>query len=301
MLNLQRLAIFVAVVEAGSFTTAALSLGQTRAAVSANLKQLEQELGVALLTRSTRRLALTEAGARFYDHSRQLLRAAEAALETVRRDHQGLEGTLHVASTPEYGAHAVVPALAAFARRHPRLRIRHSASSRHTDLIAARVDVAIRLGSLHDSSHHAALIGRFPILPVASPEYLARHPVRDLAGLARAHWVAHARLPSPLSWPVTTPQGEAVLFEAEGGAALTADSAAALLTFALQGAGVALLPAWLVQPLIEQGRLTVLLPGHRFPEQGISALYPNTRHVPEKVREFIDFLKGWVKSEQVKA
>ncbi|PLR34627.1 hypothetical protein CYR55_14570 [Chimaeribacter californicus] len=81
-------------------------------------------------------------------------------------------------------------------------------------------------------------------------------------------------------------------FEVAGGAAWLADSAAALLTFALEGSGVALLPDWLAQTLIDEGRLTILLPDHRFPAQAISALYPNTRHVPEKVRAFIDFLKA---------
>ncbi|PLR50278.1 LysR family transcriptional regulator [Chimaeribacter arupi] len=298
MLNLQRLAMFVAVVEAGSFTGAAQSLGQTRAVVSVNLKQLEKELGVALLVRTTRQLALTDAGERFYAHSQQLLRAAEAALEEVRGEHQGYQGTLHVASTPEYGAHAVVPVLAAFARHHPELRIRHSSSSQHTDLVAARVDVAIRLGNLRDSSHHAARIGRFRILPVAAKAYLARHPVQDLAGLAQAHWIAHSRLASPLNWPVKTPEGHTVAFDVAGGAAWLADSAAALLTFVLAGSGVALLPDWLVQPLVREQRLTVLLPDHRFPSQAISALYPNTRHIPEKVRAFIDFFKARTQAER---
>ncbi|CAI2421044.1 D-malate degradation protein R [Serratia ficaria] len=291
ILNLQRLAIFVAVVDAGSFTAAAVTLGQTKAVVSFNVKQLENELGVSLLARSTRQLSLTDAGARFYQRSLQLLQEAENALDDVRRDHRGLSGVLRITSTPEYGARTVVPALAAFSQLHPRLRIQHVSSSYHADLIAERFDVAIRLGQLADSSHRAALLDSFAILPVASPAYLARRPIDSLPQLALAQWIAHSRLSSPLSWQVITPQRQAVLFKVEGAAMLMGDSAAALLAFALHGAGVALLPEWLVRADIAAGRLCLLLPDHQFPAQSIYALYPNTRHVPEKVRAFIDFLR----------
>ncbi|HEJ9097645.1 LysR family transcriptional regulator [Serratia odorifera] len=294
MLNLQRLAIFVAVVEAGNFTAAANTLGQSKAVVSFNIKQLESELGVSLLARSTRKLSLTDAGERFYQRSLRLLQEAENVLDDVRRDHHGLSGTLRITSTPEYGAHAVVPALAAFAQLHPRLRIQHVSSSQHADLIAERFDVAIRLGRMADSNHRAARLDDFAILPVASPDYLARQQIVSLAQLAQAQWIVHSRLASPLSWQVVTPQRQAVLFDVETPAALTADSATALLAFALHGAGVALLPDWLARPALQRGQLCQLLPDHRFPTQSIYALYPNTRHVPEKVRAFIDFLRSWL-------
>ena len=292
MLNLQRLEIFVAVVNAGSFTGAAASLGLTKAVVSFNIKQLESETGVALLTRSTRRLSLTESGERFYQRCQDLLQEAEAVLDDVRRDHGGLSGQLRITSTPEYGARVVVPALAAFSALHPQLRIQHVASSNHDDLIAGRFDLAIRLGQLADSSHHAASLGSFEILPVASAAYLQqRGSIQTPEQLAQASWIAHSRLPLPMSWPVTNTHGEKIPFRVSSPPAVTADSASALLAYALAGAGVALLPDWLVQPEIDAQRLCHLLPDHRFPPQGIFALYPNTRHVPEKVRRFIDFLQ----------
>lgn len=293
MINMQRLRIFVAVVEAGSFTGAAHTLGLTKAVVSFNIKQLEEELGVSLLTRSTRRVSATDTGERFYHRCLQLLQDAESILEDVRSDHGGLSGLLRITTTPEYGAHVVVPALAAFASRHPQLRIQHVSSSKTDDLISGRFDVAIRLGHLADSSHHARLIDRFAIVPVASPGYLharGEPSIRDLAQLAAAEWIAHGRLSTPLSWQVTTPAGENVLFNAHRPAAIIADSASSLLAFALAGAGIAILPAWLVHDEIARGGLIQLLPDHQFPRQGIYALYPNTRHVPEKVRSFIDFL-----------
>ncbi|MGL5343729.1 MAG: LysR family transcriptional regulator [Plesiomonas sp.] len=292
MLNLQRLEIFVAVVAAGSFTGAAHSLGLTKAVVSFNIKQLEAELGVSLLTRSTRHLAMTGAGERFYQRCLQLLADAESALDDVRRDHQCLSGTLRITTTPEYGAQVVVPALTAFTTQHPQLRIQHVSSSNHDDLISGRFDVAIRLGTLADSSHHAALIDRFAILPVASPTYLqSTGEITTLAQLRLARWIAHSRLITPLTWQVLMPTGENILFSADNPPMLMADSAASLLAFTQHSAGVALLPAWLVQEDITAGRLVHLLPDHHFPQQGIYAVYPNTRHIPEKVRVFIDFLK----------
>ena len=297
MLNMQRLEIFVAVVEAGSFTGAAQTLGLTRAVVSFNIKKLEEKLGVSLLTRTTRQVAVTDSGERFYHRCQRLLQEAESVFNDVRRDHSGLSGLLRITTTPEYGARVVVPALAAFSAEHPQLRIQHVSSSKNDDLIAGRFDVAIRLGQLTDSSHHAKLIDRFEILPVASPDYLKRYggtQILNLEQLAGANWLAHTRLATPLNWQVLTPEGESVLFRAHLPPVIMADSAASLLAFTRCGAGVALLPAWLVQEDIDNGQLIHLLPNHRFPCQGISALYPNTRHVPEKVRMFIDFLQNWV-------
>lgn len=293
MMNLQRLGIFVAVVEAGSFTGAAQTLGLTKAVVSFNIKHLEEELGVSLLIRSTRRVSTTDTGERFYHRCLQLLQDAESVLEDVRSDHSGLSGSFRITTTPEYGARVVVPALTEFAEKHPRLRIQHVSSSKNDDLIAGRFDVAIRLGHLADSSHHARMIDQFEILAVAAPRYLKtqnEQSIKDIAQLASAKWIVHSRLSTPLSWQVTTPKGENVLLNAYNPAMITADSASSLLAFTLAGAGIAILPAWLVQDEITKGALIQLLSDHKFPRQGIYALYPNTRHLPEKVRMFIDFI-----------
>lgn len=293
MLNLQRLEMFVAVINAGSFTAAAASLGITKAVVSFNVKQLESETGVALLTRSTRRLMLTDAGERFFQRCQLLLQEAESVLDDVRRDHGSLSGQLRITSTPEYGARVVVPALSAFAVTHPNLRVQHVASSHHDDLISGRFDLAIRLGHLDDSSHHAATLGHFGIVPVASTGFLMQEGKIDTPEkLAQVKWIAHSRLPLPMTWTIRNAQGISIPFRVNVAPDIAADSASALLAFALHGAGVALLPDWLVQPEIDAGNLSHLLPDHRFPTQGIFALYPNTRHVPEKVRQFIDFLRN---------
>lgn len=291
MLNLQRVAMFVAVAEAGSFTSAAASLGQTKATVSFNIQRLESELGVALLLRTTRRLALTQAGSAFYQRSVELLKEAEQVVNDVQGHHHGLRGELCITSTSEYGSERVIPALVAFGQQHPALRIRHVSSSLHADLVSERFDVAIRLGKLSDSSYHAAAVDRFTILPVATPEWLADHPINTLDDLSNAPWIIHNRLQSPYHWQIVDPGGKPVAFSIAQTAKYSTDSASSLMSFVLQNCGVALLPEWLVRPLLLQGKLQHVLPLYGFPSQGVYAVYPNTRHVPAKVRALIDFLR----------
>ncbi|MEX0492869.1 LysR substrate-binding domain-containing protein [Raoultella terrigena] len=291
MLNLQRMAMFVAVVDCGSFTAAAAALAQTKAVVSFNVRQLESELGVTLLLRSTRRLTLTDAGTVFYQRGVGLLKAAENLQDEVRASHAGLSGELRITTTPEYGTRAIVPALAEFSQLHPALRVRHVSSSHHADLISERFDVAIRLGTLADSRYRAALISRFAILPVAAPAWLAQHPLTTLEELAQAEWIIHERLQTPLRWQLSGRDRKTIDFEIKKPPRLSADSANALMAFALAGSGVALLPEWLVASALAEGRLVHLLPELSFPPQGVYAVYPDARHVPTRVRAFIDFLR----------
>jgi len=293
MLNMNRLQLFVSIVESGSLTRAAQSLGVTKAMLSLNLKQLEAELGVSLLTRTTRSLALTDAGTRFHANCVQLLSQAQAAIDEARSSHAALAGTLRVTSTAEYGAYMVVPALAAFARRHPGLRVDFSASSGLADLVSDRFDLALRLGSLRDSSYRAALMAQYSTVPVASPAYLARHEapqsphdLQDLDG------IFHARFEGALTW--TCAQTGATTQTAHPRQRVVADHAAAMRAFALAGAGVALLPDWLVAGDLAEGRLLALLEGHALPRQGVYAVYPNTRHIPAKVGTFIGFLRAYL-------
>lgn len=247
--------------------------------------------GVTLLLRSTRRLRLTDAGTLFYQRGVALLKAAENLQDEVRASHTGLSGELRITTTPEYGAQVIIPALAAFARRHPALRVRHVSSSHHADLISERFDVAIRLGTLADSRYRATRIASFAILPVASPAWLASHPVQTLSDLAQADWIIHERLSAPLRWQLRTDQQTEVDFAIASAPRFSADSATALMSFALAGCGIALLPAWLVAEKVAQRELVPLLSEYHFPQQGVYALYPDAQHMPIRVRAFIDFLR----------
>ncbi|MGY2233024.1 LysR family transcriptional regulator [Pseudomonas tolaasii] len=285
MVSLDRFDTFKAVVEAGSLTAAADRLGQTRAVVSFNLKRLEAELGVTLLTRNTRQLALTDAGERFYQRCTRVLEEAQLAVEEARCEHAQLKGTLRITTTVEYALAVVAPAIEAFRRLHPDLNIHLSTSSTHADLISERFDVAIRLGRLLDSNHRAVQLSTFHVFAVAAPAFAG---VKTLDDLEQAPRLGHGRL---TELAVTDPSGIEHPYRA-GQTALVADSAAVLQAFAVRGHGVAVLPQWLVHADLEAGRLVRLLPDHRFAPQGVYAIYPDTRHLPLKVRAFIDFMKG---------
>lgn len=291
MVSLDRFETFKAVVDAGSFTAAAAALGQSRAVVSFNIKRLEQEIGVALLIRNTRSMALTDAGARFYQRCADMLEQARLAIDDARAEHGELSGALRVTATLEYGLAKIAPAIQAFAQLHPALQVQLSTSSLHADLIAERFDIAIRLGSLPEAELHAVPLARFDIFPVAAPALLTQEQPGDLAALGRLPWLGHSRLKHAPPWLVDTPDGSQTSWLPPHPARLSSDSASILRAYALAGLGVALLPDWLVNADLRAGRLCRLLPDHTFPQQGIHALYPRTRHLPAKVRAFIDFLR----------
>ncbi|WP_414555785.1 LysR family transcriptional regulator [Stenotrophomonas forensis] len=299
MVSLDRFDIFRAVVEAGSLTAAADRLGLSRAVVSFNLKRLEQELGVTLLLRSTRHLALTEAGEQFLQHCVQALDAAQAAIDAARRDQHQLQGVLRLTTTPEYAQLRLIPALEAFRARHPALQLHLSTSPAPAHLIPERFDLAIRLGRLPDSGLHAIELERHPLCAVAAPMLLARLPSAEAAEAAEAaddpaQLGALPRLGYPrlADVPVVAPDGSDALFATNpGNAVVRVDGASSLRAFAVAGAGVTVLPRWLIEDDLAQDRLRLVLRQHRFPQQSVYAVYPHSTQPSPKVRQLIDFLR----------
>ncbi|MGZ3182746.1 MAG: LysR family transcriptional regulator [Telluria sp.] len=290
MLNLNRLQFYAAIVESGSLTRAAERLGVTKAMLSFQLKQLEQELGVALLTRTTRRMTPTEAGQRFFADCQAVLSQAQAAVDHARGQHGALTGTLRVASTAEYGEHVLIPALARFGQAHPGLEVAFFAASAPADLVAERYDVAIRLGALAESRYRAARLGEYELVAVATPAWLEGRVIRTPADLADHPAVVHVRFDGELPW--TERATGAVTLMTPQRARFSADHGQGMLSFALAGVGPTVLPDWLVRPYLASGRLVRLLPGYALPPQPVHAVYPDTRHVPAKVSQLIEWLRA---------
>ncbi|WP_430390720.1 LysR family transcriptional regulator [Dyella sp. 20L07] len=291
-INLNRLAVFVALVRAGSFTAAAEALGMTKAMVSQHMARLERELGVTLLLRSTRRMTLTEAGVTFHAACVRILEEAESAIEQLGRNQDRPSGTLRLTATGDYGTAVVAPALADFMRVHPQLQVDLVLADHVSDLIAERFDLAIRMGRLRDSNLRSARLSGFRQLVVASPAYLAREGApRTLPELAGHDWVALALLSSPLRWTFTAPDGSRRTLRMRQVA--QANNVAAAHTLVLHGAGLSILPDYLVTDDIREGRLVVLLAQYNLPECGIYAVYSG-RQPPAKVRAFIDHLRTYL-------
>ncbi|MNJ11406.1 HTH-type transcriptional regulator DmlR [compost metagenome] len=297
MVSLDRFELFCAVVQAGSFTGAAERLQQTRAAVSFSIKQLEAELGVTLLTRTTRRIALTDAGERFYQRCLQVVEDARVAIDEARAEHAGLQGSLRITSTVEYGLKVLAPALQAFCRLHPDLSVRLETHTSQVDLVRERFDVAIRLGQAQDSSYRGVCLATYDVRLVLAPSLLAAHGrqiIDSPSHLAAVAQLVHSRFEQNSRWELQGDAGRSAVFETHGTPLLVSDNASILRAFAVQGAGVALLPEWLVADDLASGQLLDALPAYRFARQSVYALYPASRHVPRKVRAWIDFIKAYL-------
>ncbi|MER2553820.1 MAG: LysR family transcriptional regulator [Thauera sp.] len=290
-LDLNSLLIFAAVAEAGGFTAAADRLGTSKARLSLVIARLERRLGTTLFSRTTRRVTLTEAGEALQARCVPLLREAHAVLaELAAGDGAELAGTLRLTASVDLATHALAGVVAAFSAHHPRLQIELRTSDRVVDLVQEGLDLGLRMGWLRDSTLRATRLGAFEQYVVSSPAYLARHPQPTAPeDLAHHAWVALTLLPTPLTWTfVHAGDTRSVRMNA----VLRTDSAATLRALLRHGAGVSVLDQLNAEAAIANGELVRLLPAWKLPLGGIYAVHPPGRHVPAKVRAFIDFCRG---------
>ncbi len=293
-LNLNRIELFAAVAEAGGFTAAAERLGMTKAGLSQQIARLEAQLGTALFVRTTRRVTLTEAGETLLRDTAPLIQSLHDSVARLNGDIAVPTGTLRITAPADHAASLLAPALAAFGDLYPDLQIDLLATDEVLDLVRERVDVAIRMGWLRDSSLRATQLGRFEQFAVASPDYLARsglqakHP-RDLVG---ERWLVLSLLSAPLTWTFVHPEGENCTIRLQP--AMRTSTPTTALVLAQHGAGVVVLDEGTVTPSLKDGRLVRLLPDWTLPAGGMYAVYPDSRHVPAKVRVFIAFFRDWL-------
>ena len=287
--NLADIAVFVRVVERGSFTLAAEDLGLSRAVVSKYLSRLEERLGARLLNRTTRRLALTEAGATLFEASRGAHERIDEAESALARFQQSPRGRLRVSAPMSFGILHLGPALADFSRRFPDVTLDVSLDDRFVNLVAEGIDVAVRIGTLTDSSLVARRLGITRAVACASPGYLAEHgEPQSPEELASHDGLIYSYLASGNVWRFTTRDGREIPVAIAG--PLRVNNGIVLAEAAIAGRGVLLSPSFYVAPMLRDGRLKRILADYRLPELGIYAVYPQREHVPPKVRVFIDYL-----------
>ncbi|SIT41938.1 Transcriptional regulator ptxR [Paraburkholderia piptadeniae] len=285
--NLNRLAVFVAVVEAGSLTAAAARLGLAKTMVSTHMQRLEAEVGASLLARTTRRLRVTESGRAFYDASVKILRTAEEALAEIGGEEAPVRGTLRVSSPIDYGTLAVAPVLVELRRAHPQLDIELLCSDHLVDLIADGIDVAIRLGRLADSNYRAVRLGSFEKWVVASPQFIETWgEPRTPAELPALPFVALTVLPRPQTLDLRHTDGGTQSVRCEN--AFLVNTAEAARAATLAGGGIGLLTDFSIAADVAAGRLVRLLHEWSTEPAGIQAVFPPTQHTPPKVRALID-------------
>ncbi|MBA8880917.1 LysR family transcriptional regulator [Phyllobacterium myrsinacearum] len=299
--SLDRLTAFRAVVETRSFTGAAKQLNQARAAVSFNVKQLEIELGVTLLHRTTRSLALTDAGERFYARALRILTEAEEAIAEARAEQTVLSGSLRLTSTVEYGVAVIAPALQKFTTLHPDLDVQFEAYATNVDLLRDRFDVAIRLGrneQFQITPYVGIHLGTYQLRPVASPSIiagLAAGAVGTPEMLSALPFISNATVAHVKSWTMFDPDGGECAIELSRHSRLLANNASVVKALASAGAGVALLPDWFVKQELADGTLVDALPSYRLPDQQIYAMHLPMPTVPQKIKAWLRFLKDHVR------
>ena len=285
-MNLNRLVYFAAVVDTGSFTRAAERLGITKAVVSQQVARLEEEVGVTLLARTTRRVQPTEAGRRLHVRAIAIVRESATAFDELAAGTTVPQGVLRVTAPSDYGTSIVVPVVAEFTRRHPRCDVELSLSDAAVPL--DDLDLAVRVGWLRDSSRIARRIGTFEQRLVCAPGLLG-DPSR-LAGpddVAALPFVGNAALVQPLSWRFVRAGSQRTV---RVRARLLVDTTPAAHAAVLVGVGASVLPDYLVEADLAAHRLVHLLPEWRLASGGIHAVFPAARFRPAKVTQFVEML-----------
>ncbi|WP_214475716.1 LysR family transcriptional regulator [Mesorhizobium sp. dw_380] len=287
-INLNRLAYFSTVIDAGSFTRAAERLGITKAVVSQQVARLEAELQTTLLVRTTRRLEPTEAGRLLHARCVMILRDVEEAVAEVGEGNTEVAGVLRVSASNDYGAIVLAPIAARFRQKFPACGVELFISDAIIDLIGSKIDLSIRVGWLEDSSLQARRIGTFRQILVASRDFAAKVTVDEPEDLASMPLVANSVLRKPFTWSFT--RGDFERRTVTMRETFSINSTPAVLEATLAGGGLAVLPDYLVADYLSQGRLVHMLPDWALPSGGIHVVYPAARFRPQKVTRFVSML-----------
>lgn len=297
MVELEDMRLFVRAVTSGSLSAAGRELNLSPAVASKRLSRLEQALGVRLLQRSSRRLALTGEGNCYYERCIGILADLDDANAAVRLGQMEVRGALHVSTALDLGRQYVGPLAAEFAAHHPALRMRISASDATLDLFEHGVDVAVRSGAMADSrliSRRVALNYR---VVCAAPAYLEKHGrPQDTGDLARhACLMLHRPGRGILPWMLQTPEGPRPL---RLDASLTTDSGDLMRELAIAGHGLAFKSIWDIAADVRAGRLVPVLTDCAIQEAHIYAIYPSRDYLPARIRLFVDYLQGKMQAQE---
>lgn len=279
--------VFVEVVKQGGFSAAARSLGISKAAVSKRVLQLEANLGVRLLHRTTRKISLTEAGERYFVHARKALAAANEAEDAVTELQGEPRGVLRINVPMSFGRLQIAPMIPLFAERYPQLGIELVMDDRRVDLVEGGFDAAIRIGDLPDSSLIARKLTRCRILICASPAYIARYgQPTSPQDLVNHHCITYSYAEDGSDWTLTGKGGTQRI-------AVTgkykANNGEALIELAKGGLGIGRFPSFIAGPHLQNGDLVPLLKDYSVQEKFVYAVFPERAYLPAKVRVFLDF------------
>lgn len=289
--HLHAMRIFARVAHLGSFTKAAEQLQLPRPTVSNAVQYLEKHMGVRLLQRTTRRVALTAEGATYYERCTRLLADLDDA-ETLFAAAAAPRGVIRVDLPERFALNEVIPALQDFHARYPDLRVVLGTTDRFVDLVADGIDCAVRVGALSDTSLVARRIGELAQINCASPAYLARHGTPrspdDLPDHVAVGYFS-SRTGRELDWEYADMDSGA-LQTVKMRSIVAVNSSQAYLACCLAGLGLIQAPREGLAPLLEDGSLVEVLPEWHAQPLPVSVVFPNSRHLAPRVRIFVDWL-----------
>ncbi|MEZ4294839.1 MAG: LysR family transcriptional regulator [Polyangiaceae bacterium] len=277
------------VVRCGSFVGAARELKMSKSVVSDSVRALEERCEVRLLARTTRRLELTGAGERVLAAAEGLLEAGRAVNAVLEDEHKAPTGTLRVATTQDLAARVVGPSAARVVRSHRRVTVEIVADDAQRDLVAERIDIAVRLGVPRDSSFGLRKLGQVVEPVVGAPQLAARYEGPRPADLKGAPWVRHTLIGRPGVLRLVSRRGEAEEVPVDVRASV--NSAETMRALVLAGAGFAAIPEYLVRDDLARGALVRRCPDWVQTEATLHAVLPSPRRTPPRVAAFLAELR----------
>jgi len=280
--------VFVLVVETGSFSAASERMGISRAAASKYVSQLEAHLGGRLLHRTTRRVNPTESGRSYFERCKEILQNLEEADGMVSGLSQQPRGKLRISAPSNLASRHLMPMVTEFIQTYPEIRVELLCSERAVDLVDEGFDLALRISPMPDPELIARRLAPIRHVVVASPGYLAKHPAPTTPEELEQHaCVLYSRNPNA-TWHFAK-DGAQISVKVSG--SMITDNPDVILESAVSGLGITNLPSFIISDAIRSGELKLLLQDYETPEMALYAVYASRKHLPVKVRVFIDFIK----------
>ena len=286
---------FVRVAEAGSFTAVANQLGVPRSLITRLIASLERQLGVKLMTRSTRSLSLTTAGSAYLEKCRVILNLVDATESGLMSEKFAPKGEIRISLPLSFGLERLLPILFEFAKENSEIKLAMDFSDRHSNLIEEGLDLAIRITSSLDSTDIVRKLGVSKLITVASPEYLKLHGIPLNPSDLKSHeCLDYSLQPSIATWSYMV-KGELKPVTIEG--RLVANNGDALAQASIKGLGIARQPEFIVANYIASGELVTLLNDYDALELGIYAVLPSNRYIPHRISVLMEYISKSLKSE----
>lgn len=285
---------FVEIVDAGGYSAAARKMGRSKALLSKYVRELEDQLGALLINRTTRQFSLTEAGALYLDSAVDLLSRLERMEEIVRDSAKGLKGRLRVTAPSAVSGRSFGEPLAQFACENPDLLVEIELSDKIVDLVEDGFDVALRIGILDSSSLIAKRLAPFKIVLCGTPDFLKKYPaIKIPSDLANVPVVLDTNIRKKNNWHFIDSKGGEITQVVQS--VMEINSPASCKVAALMGLGITMIPDFAIDEEIKEGKLVSLLEDYLSNSAGYYVVYANRRHVPAKVRAFVDFMTKYFK------